>query len=564
MATFDRMRLFLFCVMFLICSILQAQLKEFSVSELPRPEVAVVQANTKFNDDALLLVYTTIENLEFRSSLGGIDKVSYNSTASRYEVLVKPKKQMIFVAKAGFIENKVSTLNPNPKEVLYFKVEEKNTFDFNKLNPGKLSINSNPTGASISLNGIPVATKTPFTGELNPGPTRIQLNKAKYQTLDTIMNVQSSTEEVLTINLKPSTLWLNITSNPTSAQVRLDGIIIGTTPLSKELDLTDKSKQGTHSLKITLPEYIEQSQTIQVYPSKDPVAISVDLKKTEGAFIIQSTPEGAEVFIDGAYKGITPLQGVMPVGKYRVELKMEDYSPSAKKEIIVNSQTTVNLKENLIFKKQPLDNLEDDLVEGELLIDASGDSYKTVKIGDQIWMAENLNTDRFQNGDLIPEVKNDNVWISAGKSKQAAWCYYDNNPINGEKYGKLYNWYAVADPRGLCPTSWHVPSDNEWTKLTEHLGGNLLAGGKMKSESGWSENSVGINNSGFNGLPGGARYLSGNGAFYDFGSYFYCWSSTVVSASSAWYLYLYNSGGDASVGNYTKRGGLSIRCIKDQ
>jgi hypothetical protein len=127
------------------------------------PEVAVVQANTQFTDDALLLIYTTIEGLDFRSSLGAIDKVSYNSTATRYEVLVKPVKQMIFVAKSGFIENKVSTLNPNPKEVLYFKVEEKKDLTSKESLPGKLSINTEPSGADIYLNGFKVADKTPFT-----------------------------------------------------------------------------------------------------------------------------------------------------------------------------------------------------------------------------------------------------------------------------------------------------------------------------------------------------------------------------------------------------------------
>jgi hypothetical protein len=165
-------------LLFLICaSSLKAQLKEFEISELPRPEVPVVQANAQFSDDALLLIYTTIENLDFRSSLGAIDKVSYNSTATRYEVLIKPVKQMIFVAKAGFIENKISTLNPNPKEVLYFKVEEKKEEIIKEMLPGKLSVNSDPSGADIYLNGFKVADKTPFTFDLNSGSTKVKLKK---------------------------------------------------------------------------------------------------------------------------------------------------------------------------------------------------------------------------------------------------------------------------------------------------------------------------------------------------------------------------------------------------
>ena len=88
--------------------------------------------------------------------------------------------------------------------------------------------------------------------------------------------------------------------------------------------------------------------------------------------------------------------------------------------------------------------------------------YKSVKIDNQEWMAENLNIDKFRNGDRIPEVKINEEWEKAGNEKKPAWCFYDNDPANGEKYGKLYNWHAVNDPRGLAPEGWHVPSDEEW------------------------------------------------------------------------------------------------------
>lgn len=87
--------------------------------------------------------------------------------------------------------------------------------------------------------------------------------------------------------------------------------------------------------------------------------------------------------------------------------------------------------------------------------------YKTVKIGDQIWMAENLNVEKFRNYETIPEAKTKSEWEEAGENKQPAWCYYDNDPVNGAKYGKLYNWYAVIDPRGLAPSGWHIPNEAE-------------------------------------------------------------------------------------------------------
>lgn len=90
---------------------------------------------------------------------------------------------------------------------------------------------------------------------------------------------------------------------------------------------------------------------------------------------------------------------------------------------------------------------------------------QTVTIGNQVWMTKNLNVDKFRNGDPIPEAKTDEEWIKAGENKQPAWCYYENDPANGEKYGKVFNWYAVNDPRGLAPEGWHDPTEEELQDL---------------------------------------------------------------------------------------------------
>jgi uncharacterized protein (TIGR02145 family) len=120
-------------------------------------------------------------------------------------------------------------------------------------------------------------------------------------------------------------------------------------------------------------------------------------------------------------------------------------------------------------------------------------------------MTENLNVDKFRNGDPIPEAKIDEEWEEADENGEPAWCYYDNDSTNGVKYGKLYNWYAVTDPRGLAPEGWNVPIDEEWTTLIDFLGGEDVAGTKMKSTSGWAESGNGTKESGFSGLPGGNR-----------------------------------------------------------
>ena len=184
-----------------------------------------------------------------------------------------------------------------------------------------------------------------------------------------------------------------------------------------------------------------------------------------------------------------------------------------------------------------------------------------IKIGSQTWATKNLDVSSFRNGDAIPEAKTALEWTAAGKAGKPAWCYYDNDPANGSTYGKLYNWYAVNDPRGLAPVGWHVPSDEEWTTLTDNLGGKNGAGSQMKSASGWKENGNGSNSSGFAGLPGG--YRGNDGTFYNVGDFGSWWSSMENSATFAWSRYLYSNYGLISRLNLNKQNGFSVRCLRD-
>jgi uncharacterized protein (TIGR02145 family) len=192
--------------------------------------------------------------------------------------------------------------------------------------------------------------------------------------------------------------------------------------------------------------------------------------------------------------------------------------------------------------------------------------YAPVKIGTQVWMTKNLNVSRYRNGDRIPQVKSPAKWAAL---TTGAWCWYKNDSATGAIYGKLYNWYAVHDPRGLAPAGWHVPSDTEWTRLTSFLGGVLVAGGKMKStgtiEAGtglwYAPNADATNSSGFTGLPGG--YRSDQGIFDIIGTYGYWWSSTEYSSGGAWIRYLYNGGGSISKGGSSESLGCSVRCLRD-
>jgi uncharacterized protein (TIGR02145 family) len=185
----------------------------------------------------------------------------------------------------------------------------------------------------------------------------------------------------------------------------------------------------------------------------------------------------------------------------------------------------------------------------------------TIVIGTQHWMRENLDVVTYRNGDVIPQVTDASAW--AGLTS-GAWCYYNNDVANGAIYGKLYNWYAVNDTRGLAPQGWHVATDAEWTILTDKLGGTAVAGGKMKSvgTTRWTtSNTSATNESGFTGLPGGYRNL--NGTFYYIGDYGWWWSSSEVDTTYAWFRYLYYNNGNANRNNYNKKYGFSVRCLRD-
>ena len=185
---------------------------------------------------------------------------------------------------------------------------------------------------------------------------------------------------------------------------------------------------------------------------------------------------------------------------------------------------------------------------------------QTVTIGTQTWTTKNLDVATFRNGDAIPQAKTDEEWYAAGNNKQPAWCYYKNNTANGTKYGKLYNWYAVNDARGLAPVGYHIPTDTEWTKLSDYLGGEDSAE-KMKSLSGWLYNGNGTNSSGFSGLPGGYRSDLGDFGFVGyFGNW---WSASEYNVTDAWDRRLSNYNSNLNRNLDYKNYGLSVCCVRD-
>jgi uncharacterized protein (TIGR02145 family) len=207
----------------------------------------------------------------------------------------------------------------------------------------------------------------------------------------------------------------------------------------------------------------------------------------------------------------------------------------------------------------------------EPVTDIDGNVYHVVTIGTQVWMAENLKTTRYNDGTAIPNVTVDATWAAL---TTGAYCDYGNDPANSTIYGRLYNWYTVDNNtstkvasnggKNVCPTGWHIPSRTEWMTLITYLGGEDVAGGKLK-ETGtthWvSPNTGATNETGFTALPGGFRFY--NGLDYSRGNYVFWWSSTAYSTSDAWIrLLLYN---DTKINSNicSKLEGLSVRCVRD-
>lgn len=194
--------------------------------------------------------------------------------------------------------------------------------------------------------------------------------------------------------------------------------------------------------------------------------------------------------------------------------------------------------------------------------DIDGNDYQTVAIGVQVWMASNLKTTKYNDGTAIPLVTADTDWahlLSPG------YCWYDNDTVNKRDYGALYNWYAVNTGK-LCPTGWHVPTDAEWTILTTYLGGESVAGGKLK-ESGTSHwyrpNTGATNETGFSALPGGFRdYYLGGPFIYD-GYSGHWWSSTELFLAYAWNQSMSSRNSNVNRFYDDEHCGFSVRCIKD-
>lgn len=199
--------------------------------------------------------------------------------------------------------------------------------------------------------------------------------------------------------------------------------------------------------------------------------------------------------------------------------------------------------------------------------DVDGNVYNTVKIGSQVWFKENLRTTKYNDGTSIPLITDNTAWINLSTQ---GFCWYNNDKaMYGNEYGALYNWYSVETGQ-LCPDGWHVPSDNEWATLIDFLGGEGIAGGKIKStrtspdaHPRWDSPNTGATDEyGFSALPGGYR-MRFDGLYYKVGIYVGWWSSTVDGSATAWTRSIYFDNESVFRYNDAKKEAISVRCIQN-
>jgi uncharacterized protein (TIGR02145 family) len=198
--------------------------------------------------------------------------------------------------------------------------------------------------------------------------------------------------------------------------------------------------------------------------------------------------------------------------------------------------------------------------------DVSGNVYTSVKIGTQEWLVENLKVTAYRDGTSIPNIASEVAWLAL---TNGGWCNYSNDVQYDNLYGKLYNWYAVSNPKGLAPAGWHIPTDAEWATLVNYLGGPATAGRKLKEigMAHWLSDNNGTttstNSSCFTALPGGFRDGGANALFSNINQNGYWWSSSDAGAAGAGSFVLSHGTTQTNSGATSKLAGYSVRCVKD-
>jgi uncharacterized protein (TIGR02145 family) len=295
----------------------------------------------------------------------------------------------------------------------------------------------------------------------------------------------------------------------------------------------------------------------------------VNVNWSVGTKFLQVELDLGNGFIDMGTQQMVSVPYALHAGSVRLDVSAEGDTLFIGNNsfVIVPGVSEANqLTSGSTFHSCGIANIHNPLIQYGSMVDQDGNEYKTVVIGEQEWMAENLKASSYRNGDEIQTNLTDSLWNS---TTQGAWCYYDDNENNECPFGKLYNWYAAVDSRGICPVGWHVPSDEDWSALVDSLGNFSTVGVKLKT-TGTLEDGTGLwrspnqnanNSTGFSGLPGGFRNSINNWGAKD--GYGYYWSASLNEEGNPLYRYL--SFNNFLVYRYYSavNTGFSVRCVRD-
>lgn len=594
----------------------QTELRRMAINQVSPPS-AGIPVFTEHPDKAAIIISSSLTNLVFTSNMDGIVDQRNDPSGGRYILIVEPYTQIIQAAASGFMTGRFRIGAPRAREVMYFEIEPE------ERTPGLIPLvfNVRPEDARVFVDGqIVEANRTIL---LPPGVKQVRLEREGYRVIEDVITV--SLENVLfsygmeELDIVP----VRIRANVPGARVVIDGTERGDTDPSGGFDLF--LYPGAYALSVSHTGYITRNLTLVVTDEGVNLA-EVELIRNIGELLMQTDPPGAQVLLNREdYTGQTILE--LAPGRYRLDVEMEGYDPHSETiDIILNEQLqkTIRLTPHtgsLQFTVTPthasaklLDGtgrmvqqweglnllrglrtgpytlrveapgyravertirisrgemLEQriELAEmvsfqcGDAIADIDGNTYRTVQIGEQCWMAENLKTSRYRNGPAIPNIRDNGLW--AGLSS-GAWAHFDNDPGNNDVFGKLYNWHAVADSRGLCPDGWRVPTEDDWERLIGFVS-VTPAGGKLKAAGTqhWrAPNAGATNETGFTGLPGGTR--SGDGGFYAKVSLGSWWSSTGSGTTNyAWAMSLNDYSPDAEMSYLSGQNGMYVRCLME-
>jgi uncharacterized protein (TIGR02145 family) len=596
-----------------------AQLREFDITPVQSNRIPVFRDHPEM---AAVIVNSSLTNLRFDSNLEIVAMLG-NPNQGEYILIVRPNRQIITVNAPGFQQGRVTIAPTEPRQVLYYRVEPKEAVATNiiptnflitpadarvtvdgtpvdvskpvpieigthririeksgyrtiekeirisaeqnfiretltPIEPVPLTIRTQPAGATVLIDGVQAGV-TDRNGTLQmfrfPGSYALTVQANGFLASESRFTMTEAGPNTVSVTLERNSGTLRLTVTPSDATVLLNRqpqSAVGPIELAPGMVRIEVSKDGFEPFAETVE--IVRNQTL---------TRTVSLRAFLGGLQITTTPsDAAWTLTDAAGRIAASGTGLarktdIPVGTYTLTTRSAGYRDAV--ESVRIERDAVAIRAVALVESAPAAAAASptrSLPCGSPITDIDGNSYKTVQIGNQCWMAENLRTSKYRDGTPIPNVTGTSQW---GSLTTGAWAHYDNQAANETRYGKLYNWYAVADSRNVCLVGWHVPTDAEWTVLGNHLGSE--PGHKMKATSGWNNRGNGSNASGFNGLPGGSRYA--DGAFNNVGRGGYFWSSSEASSGVAWNRGLNGGNRDLGRGNVNERGGFSVRCLRD-